>query len=110
VEGVAADPDRLATLLPALAGVTVVCWLMGDVEAEPLHGARLRSLLDTLVDTPVRGVVYEAVGAAPAPLLEGGAAIVEEAGSTHRMPVAVVTDATRSVSSLRGGVETVLSG
>ena len=47
----------------ALAGVTVVCWLMGSAADSPdVHGARLRSLMEHLVDTPVRGLVYEAAG------------------------------------------------
>ncbi len=63
IEGVVADPDRLATLVPALAGVTVVCWLMGTAGGSPeVHGDRLQTLMEHLVDTPVRGLVYEAAG------------------------------------------------
>ena len=64
-----ADPDRLGTLLPLLAGVTVVCWLMGSAEGEDaaaLHGDRLESLLAKLVDSGVRGLVYEAAGSVDA--------------------------------------------
>src|SRR5215204_6959174 len=57
------DPDRIATLMEALTGVTVVCWLMGTARDAPeLHDGRLRMLWEKLVDTPVRGVVYEAAG------------------------------------------------
>jgi nucleoside-diphosphate-sugar epimerase len=59
------DPDRIATLMDALAGVSVVCWLMGSVPVPELHGPRLRMLLEKLVDTPVRGVVYEGIEGAP---------------------------------------------
>jgi uncharacterized protein YbjT (DUF2867 family) len=95
VEGRVADPDRLGTLLPLLDGVSAVCWLLGSAEGsseqlEALHGPRLRSLLEKLVDTPVRGLVYEAAGTVDAALLAGGAAIVEEVGATFRMPVRVV--------------------
>ena len=31
-EGVVADPDRLGTLMRALAGVTAVCWLLGSAD------------------------------------------------------------------------------
>ena len=92
VEGVVADPDRLGTLVPALAGVTVVCWLMGSAADSPaVHGPRLRSLMEHLVDTPVRGLVYEAAGPADAALLTEGASIVREASHTWHMPVEIVS-------------------
>jgi hypothetical protein len=90
-EPAVADPDRLGTLLPALAGVSVICWLMGTASgADDLHGSRLRSLLEKLVDTPVRGFVYEAGGTVAPDTLAAGAAAVREAAATWRMPVAVV--------------------
>jgi uncharacterized protein YbjT (DUF2867 family) len=49
------DPDRIGTLMDALSGVTVVCWLMGTVPVPELHEGRLRMLWEKLVDTPVRG-------------------------------------------------------
>lgn len=91
IEGVLADPDRLGTLVPALAGVTVVCWLMGSAEDSPdVHGPRLRSLMEHLVDTPVRGLVYEAAGTVDAALLTQGASTVREASRTWHMPVEIV--------------------
>jgi hypothetical protein len=91
IEGVVADPDRLGTLVPALAGVTVVCWLMGSAEDSPdVHGPRLGSLVEHLVDTPVRGLVYEAAGAADTALLSEGAEIVREASRTWHIPVEIV--------------------
>jgi hypothetical protein len=91
IEGVVADPDRLGTLVPTLAGVTVVCWLMGGAEDSPdVHGPRLRSLTEHLVDTPVRGLVYEAAGTVDTALLERGASIVREASRTWHMPVEIV--------------------
>src|SRR5919198_6684593 len=53
------DPDRIGTLMDALAGVTVLVWLLGSVPDPDLHGGRLRMMFEKLVDTPVRGVVYE---------------------------------------------------
>ena len=50
------DPDRIATLMEALHGVTVVVWLAGGLE---IPEGRLRMFWEKLVDTPVRGVVYE---------------------------------------------------
>ena len=52
-EGAVADPDRLGTVMAQLAGVSVVCWLMGSVDARSataLHGPRLQTLLQRLVD------------------------------------------------------------
>jgi uncharacterized protein YbjT (DUF2867 family) len=91
IEGLVADPDRLATLVPVLDGVTVVCWLMGSAADSPdVHGDRLRTLMEHLVDTPVRGFVYEAAGSVDAAVLERGARIVREAAETWRIPVQVV--------------------
>lgn len=86
-EGVLADPDRLVTMMPAIEGVTVVCWLMGTAEAAPqLHGDRLGSMLEHIVDTPARGFVYETGGVdRPA-----ATAAVEQARSVYAMPVEVV--------------------
>jgi uncharacterized protein YbjT (DUF2867 family) len=53
------DPDRIATLMEALTGVTILVWLLGEVPDPDLHGGRLRMMFEKLVDTPVRGVVYE---------------------------------------------------
>lgn len=89
-EAVLADPDRLATLLPWLEGVSVICWLMGSAPSADLHGARLQSLIQKIVDTPVRGVVYEAAGIVDPNLLEQGASIVRAAGDTHRIPLQLI--------------------
>ena len=72
IEGVVADPDRLATLVRAIEGVTVVCWLMGERGRTPgVNGERLQTLMEHLVDTPVRGFVYEAAGARSARFWNG---------------------------------------
>lgn len=92
-EAVVADPDRLGTLMTQLHGVSVVCWLMGSATgaaAADLHGARLTTLLERLVDTPVRGVVYEAAGSVERALLTRGAAAVDEASATWSIPAEVV--------------------
>jgi nucleoside-diphosphate-sugar epimerase len=92
-EAVVADPDRLGTLMTHLQGVSLVCWLMGSTDgsaAADLHGPRLRTLLERLVDTPVRGVVYEAAGSVAPNVLEGGAAAVREASVTWSIPAEVV--------------------
>lgn len=57
-----ADPDRIATLMPALDHVAVACVLFGSATGPAvaeLHGPRLEMLLRRLLDTTVHGVVYE---------------------------------------------------
>jgi nucleoside-diphosphate-sugar epimerase len=76
-EGWLADPDRVATLVAALEHVTVICILLGSADGSrerlaELHGSRLEMLLEKLVDTTVRGVVYEASGTVDAALLSAG--------------------------------------
>jgi nucleoside-diphosphate-sugar epimerase len=109
IEPVVADPERLGTLMPALAGVTIVCWLMASAEDSPdVHGARLRSLMEHLVDTPVRGLVYEASGTVDAALLAEGASIVREASQTWHIPVEIVdTDPTAAENWLEAMKEAV---
>lgn len=94
-EAALADPDRVGTIVELLGDVTVVGWLLGDLEGGPataaaLHGERLPSLLEKLVDTPVRGFVYEAVGTASAAALKSGEDAVEEASERWRIPVGFV--------------------
>ena len=114
IEGVVADPDRLATLVPVLGGVTVVCWLMGSAVASPeVHGDRLRTLMEHLVDTPVRGFVYEAAGSVDAAVLERGAQIVREASEIWRIPVEVVSADPAAheawLEAMKGAVERTMS-
>jgi nucleoside-diphosphate-sugar epimerase len=92
-EAVVADPDRLGTLMVQLAGVTVVCWLLGSAggpNVSDLHGPRLETLLERLVDTPVRGFVYEAAGSVDGGVLAAGAAVVRTAAERWRIPAEVV--------------------
>ena len=77
------DPDRIGTLMGALSGVTIVCWLLGSVPDPELHGGRLRMLFEKLVDTPVRGVVYERA-------LPAGEVIARDAAERWRIPVEIV--------------------
>lgn len=91
-QGVVADPDRLGTIMGQLAGVSVVCWLMASVDADAagdLHGPRLETLLERLVDTPARGLVYEGAGTVAPELLASGAEAVRTAGQTWQMPITV---------------------
>jgi hypothetical protein len=84
------DPDRIATLMDAISGVTIVVWLLGSASAAELHAGRLRMLCEKLVDTHVRGLVYEAAGSLPDAVLAGGVEVVERAAATWNIPVQVL--------------------
>ncbi len=95
IEPALADPERPATLLDLVGDVAVLVLALGSVAGAPaelaaIHGPRLESLVERLVDTPVRGVVYEASGAADPALLAGGAEVLRDAERTWRIPVALV--------------------
>ena len=95
------EPERLVTLTPRLEGVSVVCWLFGGSGPEAVHGDRLASLLEYLVDTPVRGFVYERSAEHPR-----GEEIVARARETFRIPCAVVApgdDLAEAVSQVLAG-------
>jgi len=95
LEAVVADPDRAASVLDHVGDVTVTFWLLGSARGEPealaaIHGPRLERVLEKLVDTPVRGFVYEAGGRVPRRYLEQGASLVLDAAERWRMPVELV--------------------
>lgn len=92
VEPFVGDPDRVGTLLPAIQQVGVVCLLLGSAtgDVESLHGPRLEMLLEKLIDTTVRGVVYEAAGTVPSDVLALGAERVRTGCSRSRIPYALI--------------------
>jgi hypothetical protein len=95
IEPALADPDRPGTVLDLVGDVAVVAWLLGSAageagKLEAIHGSRLERILERLVDTPVRGFVYESAGSVPGAVLRAGAAAVARAGETWRIPVASV--------------------
>jgi uncharacterized protein YbjT (DUF2867 family) len=86
IEAAAADPDRPGTILELVGDVAVLVLLLGscrgsEEELAAIHGPRLERLLEHLVETPVRGVLYEGTGE--------GAEIVRAAERTWRIPVRV---------------------
>ena len=94
-EAFVGDPDVIATLAPALDRVTVACVLLGSAGGPPaaltaLHSTRLEMLLTRIIDTTVRGVVYEAAGLVSPELLEAGAALVRERCEDSRIPYVVL--------------------
>jgi nucleoside-diphosphate-sugar epimerase len=95
IEPAIADPERPGTILELVGDIAVVHWLLGSARGEPelmeaIHGPRLERLLEKLVDTPVRGFVYEAAGGVERRFLERGAELVREAGERWRIRVAAV--------------------
>jgi nucleoside-diphosphate-sugar epimerase len=95
IEPALADPDRVGTLVELVGDVAVVFHLLGSAAGEPealaeIHGPRLERLLEKVVDTPVRGVVYEAVGSVDLGVLVAGTELVRTASRTWHIPVEVV--------------------
>lgn len=90
-QAVLGDPDVIATLAGALDHVTVACILLGSAVGPPaklaaLHGSRLEMLLTRMVDTTVRGVVYEAAGSVDPDVLQAGSARVRARCEDSRIP------------------------
>ena len=95
IEAAVADPHRIGTVLEHVADVTLVAWLLGSATGgadavEAIHGARLERLLEELVDTPVRGVLYEAAGSVDGATLREGARVAVAASERWRIPVALL--------------------
>jgi hypothetical protein len=113
-EGMVADPDRIGTLMDALPGIAVVCWLMGTVGDRwtALHGDRLRMLFEKLVDTPVRGLVYEGAGTLPPAAYVRGRRIAHAAARTWALPVEILdsdpTDLETWIAEARSAVALLL--
>jgi uncharacterized protein YbjT (DUF2867 family) len=118
IEPALADPERPGTVLELVGDVAVVVLALGSAAGDPelvaaVHGPRLEALVERLVDTPVRGVVYEASGDTSPELLAGGAEILRRAASTWRIPVELV-EASREdpdawVEAMAGGVLRAIS-
>jgi nucleoside-diphosphate-sugar epimerase len=95
IEPALADPDRAITIVELVGDVTLIYWLLASAGGDPdaiaaLHGPRLERVLEEIVDTPVRGFVYEATGTVQRARLERGARIVREAGRRWRIPFELV--------------------
>ena len=96
-EAVVADPDRIATLIPALEHAGVGCILLGSATGSAesvaeLHSSRLEMLLLRMLDTTVRGVVYEAAGTVDPAVLAAGSELVRRFCEDSRMPYALLSD------------------
>jgi uncharacterized protein YbjT (DUF2867 family) len=87
IEPALADPARPGTVLELVDDVAVLVLLWGnlngsDEEVTAVQGPRLERLLEHLVETPVRGVVYEGA--------EAGSEIVRTAARTWRIPARTI--------------------
>jgi len=98
------DPDRIGTLMGALSAVTVAVWLLGTADAPALHDGRLRMFCEKTVDTPVRGLVYEASAAVPK-----GRGVVEVAADIWKIPFETVEPGA-PVSDLIGAIDRLAAG
>jgi hypothetical protein len=90
-EPVTADPYRLATVMPQLDGASAVCWLMGTANGsadsvDAVHGPRLESMLELIVDTHARGFLYETGGVER----ELGVHAARCAQEVYDMPIAIL--------------------
>jgi uncharacterized protein YbjT (DUF2867 family) len=96
-EAFVGDPNLVGTLAPALAHVGVACVLLGSAtgteeQLAALHGTRLDMLLERMLDTTVRGVVYQAAGSLDSALLSAGADRVRHACERSLIPYGLLTD------------------
>jgi len=95
IEPALADPADPASVLDLVGDVAVVAWLLGsaqgtDEELAAIHGPRLDRLLERLVETPVRGFLYDGVGTVDPILLARGKEAVEAASATWQLPYVYV--------------------
>jgi uncharacterized protein YbjT (DUF2867 family) len=90
IEPAIADPDRIATVLDAIEGVSLIYWLFGTVPDADLHGPRLERLLEEIVDTPVRALVYELNAELEPAAAAGAFEALRSANERWRIPFEVV--------------------
>ena len=95
IEAVVADPDRIGTVVDQIEGVSLIYWLFaapdgGESALDALHGPRLERLLEEIVDTPVRGFVYELAHRLGSEQAMRAFGILRHAGDVHRIPFEVV--------------------
>jgi hypothetical protein len=117
-------PERLDTLCGALENVTLACWLLGSASVSAkalrlLHGPRLEAFVRLLIDTTVRGFIYEApVAALPAgraaELAAEGERIVRGLAERNAIPRAVIRvdprEGERWLQAARAAVGGLLDG
>jgi nucleoside-diphosphate-sugar epimerase len=96
IEPALADPAAPGSVLDLVSDVAVIAWLLGSAEGSPeeltaLHGRVLERVLERIVETPVRGFLYEAEGCVDPTLLAHGWEGVEAASERWRIPCAALS-------------------
>ena len=118
IEPALADPEWPGTLLDLVADSAAVVFALGSATGTrenlaAIHGPRLEGLVERLVDTPVRAIVYEGRGSVEEELLAGGVTTLRRANETWRIPVAIVeadpADAEVWVEAMAGGLAEALA-
>jgi nucleoside-diphosphate-sugar epimerase len=99
IEPALADPDRPGTILDLVDDVAILVLLLGSAagseeELAAIHGPRLERLMERLVETPVRGVLYEGTAA--------GAEIVERAARTWHIPARAIAPKPSQPANIAG--------
>jgi uncharacterized protein YbjT (DUF2867 family) len=107
-------PYRLLTLRSALDRVTVACWMLAQAHGDgvsDLHTLRLEAWLRQVIDTTVRGVIYDADGSVDAQLLADGAAMVRHECQLSSIPYALLEPAADPwLVRARGAIEALIAG
>ena len=112
-------PDRLASMRGVTDSVTVACWITGSVTGpeelvRELHTSRLQFFLTQLIDTTVRGFLYEATGAGtPQDLLDGGQEIARTITERNAIPAAFLSADPRDLAAwlteARGAIDAFMT-
>ena len=89
------DPDVIGTLRYALENVTILVWALGTATGTAdavaaLHGPRLEMMLSKVVDTTVRGIVYEAAGTIAQEAFASGVDVLDRVAGLNEVPYQVV--------------------
>jgi uncharacterized protein YbjT (DUF2867 family) len=114
-EPILANPDRVATLIPAFAGVTITIILLGSATGTQdhltaLHTTRLEMLLQRTIDTTIHGLIYEATGTVEAKILQNGARLVETKCTHDGIPHRILRATTEEwLSEATGAIESLLN-
>jgi hypothetical protein len=113
-------PERLETLRGALENVTVAMWLLGSAtgsehELLELHGPRLDAFVRQLIDTTVRGFVYEPpAGGVPPELAQESERRARSQAEHNAIPYAVIgaapPDEERWMEQARAALDRLLGG